>query len=175
MQQFCSHRRPIRSFSFVLRQDTTACDAATASLLDGTTSAPTGKESVALPVVASTFRPTCASVAKRPRLMRFCDALCNTSTFLSLILMTSPFSVGSGMSTLQRYLGVVVPLAVTVSVEFGRRLPFTANEAFVMQCMPAPVSPSHIVLALAVAIAGVDSMMDAYTACASASPRRCAK
>eukprot|EP00965_Chrysotila_dentata_P067763 2242210-Pleurochrysis_carterae.AAC.2 len=52
---------------------------------------------------------------------------------------------------------------------------FTASNASVMQYMPAPVSPNHIVLALAAAIAGVDSMTDVCTACASASPRRCAK
>eukprot|EP00965_Chrysotila_dentata_P112850 3728804-Pleurochrysis_carterae.AAC.1 len=39
-----------------------------------------------------------------------------------------------------------------MSVEFGRRLPFTASDASVIQCMPAPVSPSRIVLALAAAI-----------------------
>eukprot|EP00965_Chrysotila_dentata_P151844 5017433-Pleurochrysis_carterae.AAC.1 len=91
---------------------------------------PPGKESVARPVVASTFRPTCASVANRPRLMMLCDAFCSTSTFLSLMLTTSPFFVRRGMSTSQRYLGVVVPLAVTMSVEFGRRLPFTASDEF---------------------------------------------
>eukprot|EP00965_Chrysotila_dentata_P113915 3766465-Pleurochrysis_carterae.AAC.1 len=58
---------------------------------------------------------------------------------------TTPVSVRSGMSTSQRYLGVVVPLAVTMSVLLGRRLPFTASEVLVSQCMPAPVSPSHIV------------------------------
>eukprot|EP00965_Chrysotila_dentata_P131942 4362123-Pleurochrysis_carterae.AAC.2 len=52
-----------------------------------------------------------------------------------------------------------------MSVEFGRRLPFTASDASVMQFMPAPVSPSYILLALAAAIAGVDSMTDVYTAC----------
>eukprot|EP00965_Chrysotila_dentata_P144125 4760988-Pleurochrysis_carterae.AAC.2 len=62
-----------------------------------------------------------------------------------------------------------------MSVEFGRRLPFTASDEFVRQCMPARASPSHMVLALAAAIAGDDSRTDAYTACASASPCRCVK
>eukprot|EP00965_Chrysotila_dentata_P143502 4741359-Pleurochrysis_carterae.AAC.1 len=62
-----------------------------------------------------------------------------------------------------------------MSVWFGRMLPFTAREVFVAQCMPAPVSPSHIVLALEAAIAGIDCMTDVNIACVSASPRTCAK
>eukprot|EP00965_Chrysotila_dentata_P100049 3306282-Pleurochrysis_carterae.AAC.1 len=64
------------------------------------------------------------------------------------------------MSTSQRCFGVVVPLAVTMRVAFGRRLPFTASDEFVMQCIPAPVSPRHMVLALAAAIAGDESSTD---------------
>eukprot|EP00965_Chrysotila_dentata_P236297 6201244-Pleurochrysis_carterae.AAC.2 len=80
---------------------------------------------------------------------------------MSLRLMTtnSPFSVRSGMSTAQQYLGVVVPLAVPIRVVFARRLPVTASATSVMQCMPAQVvSPSHMLLAPLVAIAGMDCM-----------------
>eukprot|EP00965_Chrysotila_dentata_P034838 1159781-Pleurochrysis_carterae.AAC.1 len=74
----------------------------------------------------------------------------------------APLSVRSGMSTSHRYLDVVVPLAVTMSgVQLlCRRLPFTANAVLVTQCMPAPVSPSHIVLAPVAAIAGMDCMIE---------------
>eukprot|EP00965_Chrysotila_dentata_P044817 1489168-Pleurochrysis_carterae.AAC.1 len=60
------------------------------TLAAGTTSTPTlssgtvcppGRCSNDEPVVASTFRPTCASVARRSRLMRLCEALSMTSTF----------------------------------------------------------------------------------------------
>eukprot|EP00965_Chrysotila_dentata_P059714 1980976-Pleurochrysis_carterae.AAC.2 len=73
----------------------------------------------------------------------------------------SPFSVRTGMSTSQRYLGVIVPFAMTLNVEFRRRLSLTASDACVMQCMHAPVSPSHIVMALAAAIVGIDCMTGA--------------
>eukprot|EP00965_Chrysotila_dentata_P132632 4385664-Pleurochrysis_carterae.AAC.4 len=79
---------------------TTAGDAATTAFAAGTTSTPTcssdgtncpsGRRRVDVPVFASTFSPTCASVASRPRLMRLCDALLSTSTFLSLIATVSP-------------------------------------------------------------------------------------
>eukprot|EP00965_Chrysotila_dentata_P196447 6177580-Pleurochrysis_carterae.AAC.2 len=69
------------------------------------------------------------------------------------------------MSTLHRYLGVVVPLAVTISVLLGRRLPFTASEELVTQCIPAPVSPSHIIFAPEAAIVGIDCMTDVKIAC----------
>eukprot|EP00965_Chrysotila_dentata_P039329 1307311-Pleurochrysis_carterae.AAC.4 len=62
-----------------------------------------------------------------------------------------------------------------MSVLLGRRLPFTASDVFVMQCMTAPVSPSHIVFAPDAAIAGIDSMPDVKIACASASLRTFAK
>eukprot|EP00965_Chrysotila_dentata_P021262 704116-Pleurochrysis_carterae.AAC.1 len=107
--------------------------------------------------------------------MRLCDALSRTSTFWSLMFTTTPLSVRSRMSTSHRYLGVVVPLAVTMSVLFGRRLPFTAREMFVTQCMPAPVSPSHIVFAPKAAIAGIDCITEVKIACVSVSPRTCAK
>eukprot|EP00965_Chrysotila_dentata_P184215 6081954-Pleurochrysis_carterae.AAC.1 len=63
----------------------------------GTTSTPTlssgtvcppGRCSDDEPVVASTLRPTCASLAKRPRLMRLCDALSRTSTSWSRMFTT---------------------------------------------------------------------------------------
>eukprot|EP00965_Chrysotila_dentata_P049144 1629992-Pleurochrysis_carterae.AAC.1 len=60
--------------------------------------------------------------------MRLCDALSRTSTFRSVMVMMSPLSVRSGMSTSHRCLGVVVPFAVTMSLWFGRMLPFTARE-----------------------------------------------
>eukprot|EP00965_Chrysotila_dentata_P190572 6173973-Pleurochrysis_carterae.AAC.2 len=60
------------------------------------------------------------------------------------------------MSTSDRYLGVVVPLAVTIKVVSGRRLPLAARATSVMQCMPAPVSPSDMFLAPLVAGAGTD-------------------
>eukprot|EP00965_Chrysotila_dentata_P101886 3363100-Pleurochrysis_carterae.AAC.1 len=61
------------------------------------------------------------------------------------MLMTSPFSVQSGMSTSQRcWVWLCRWPCLTMSVEFGRRLPFTASDASVMQCMPAPGSPSHM-------------------------------
>eukprot|EP00965_Chrysotila_dentata_P008382 273204-Pleurochrysis_carterae.AAC.1 len=78
------------------------------ALAAGTTSTPTlsngtvcppGRVRKEDPVVASTFSPTCASVASRPRLMRLCDALSRTSTFFSLMFTTTPLSVRSGMST----------------------------------------------------------------------------
>eukprot|EP00965_Chrysotila_dentata_P114018 3770360-Pleurochrysis_carterae.AAC.1 len=62
---------------------TTAGDVATGVLAASTTSTPTlssvttcppGSVSDDNPVVASTFKPTCASVASRPILMRMCDA-----------------------------------------------------------------------------------------------------
>eukprot|EP00965_Chrysotila_dentata_P193776 6175955-Pleurochrysis_carterae.AAC.3 len=48
---------------------------------------------VDLPVVASTFSPTCASVAKRPILMKLCTALPRTKTSLILMSTISPLSV----------------------------------------------------------------------------------
>eukprot|EP00965_Chrysotila_dentata_P044869 1490664-Pleurochrysis_carterae.AAC.1 len=107
--------------------------------------------------------------------MRLWDALFRTSTFRSVMVTTTPLSVGSGMPTSHRCLGVVVPLAVTMSVLFGRMLSLTARETFVTQCMPAPVSPSHIVLALEAASAGIDCMTKVNIACVSVSPRTCAK
>eukprot|EP00965_Chrysotila_dentata_P213068 6187414-Pleurochrysis_carterae.AAC.1 len=41
--------------------------------------------------------------------------------------------------------------------------------------MPAPVSPSHIVLAPEAAIVGIDRMTEVKIACISVSPRTCAK
>eukprot|EP00965_Chrysotila_dentata_P011960 393152-Pleurochrysis_carterae.AAC.2 len=41
--------------------------------------------------------------------------------------------------------------------------------------MPAPVSPSHIVLAPVAAIAGMNCMAEVKIACVSVSPRLCAK
>eukprot|EP00965_Chrysotila_dentata_P003623 119225-Pleurochrysis_carterae.AAC.4 len=125
------------------------------------TTCPSGRRRIDVPVFASTLSPTCASVASRPRLMRLCDALLSTSAFLSLIATVFPLSVRSGRSTSRLYLGVVVPFAVTMTLVLVRRLPFTASEVSVMQCMPAPVSPSHIVLAPVAAIVGIDCMADA--------------
>eukprot|EP00965_Chrysotila_dentata_P044366 1474828-Pleurochrysis_carterae.AAC.1 len=162
----------------------TAGDVATGVLAAGTTSiptlsngttCPTGSVSDDDPVVASTFKPTCASVASRPRLMRLWDALSRTSTFRSVTVTTTTLSVRSGRSTSHRCLGVVVPLAVTMSVLFGRMLPFTARETFVTQYIPAPVLPSHIVLAPEAAIAGIDCMTEVNIPCVSVSPRACAK
>eukprot|EP00965_Chrysotila_dentata_P085442 2818389-Pleurochrysis_carterae.AAC.1 len=71
-----------------------AGDVATGVLAAGTTSTPTlssgttcppGSVSDDDPVVASAFKPTCASVASRPRLMRLCNALSRTSTFRSVM------------------------------------------------------------------------------------------
>eukprot|EP00965_Chrysotila_dentata_P146072 4825341-Pleurochrysis_carterae.AAC.1 len=83
---------------------------------------------VDVPVFASTISPTCASVASRPRLMRLCDALLSTRTFLSLMDTVSSLFVRSGRFTSLLYLGVVVPFAVTTTVVLVRRLPFTASE-----------------------------------------------
>eukprot|EP00965_Chrysotila_dentata_P153376 5069884-Pleurochrysis_carterae.AAC.1 len=67
---------------------TTAGDVAIDVSVAGTTSTPTvsngtvcppGRARNDDPVVASTFSPTCASVARNPRLMRLCDALSRTS------------------------------------------------------------------------------------------------
>eukprot|EP00965_Chrysotila_dentata_P046532 1546229-Pleurochrysis_carterae.AAC.1 len=78
---------------------TTAGDAAVMALAAGTTSTPTlskgttypsGRRRLAVPVLSSTFKPACASVVSRPRLMRLCDALLSTRTFLSLIAIVSP-------------------------------------------------------------------------------------
>eukprot|EP00965_Chrysotila_dentata_P110133 3639387-Pleurochrysis_carterae.AAC.1 len=87
----------------------------------------------ALPVVACTCSATYASVASCPRLTR---------------VTTAPLSVRSDRSTSQRYLGRVVPLAVTMSVLFACTLPATAMRTSVIQCIPAPVSPNHFDLAL---------------------------
>eukprot|EP00965_Chrysotila_dentata_P088026 2906133-Pleurochrysis_carterae.AAC.1 len=54
--------------------------------------------------------------------MRLWDALSRTSTFRSVMVTTAPLSVRSGISTLHQCLGVVVPLAVTMSVLFGHML-----------------------------------------------------
>eukprot|EP00965_Chrysotila_dentata_P161145 5321006-Pleurochrysis_carterae.AAC.1 len=62
-----------------------------------------------------------------------------------------------------------------MSVLLWRRLPFTASEVFVAQCMPAPVSPSHIVFAPEAAIAGMSCMTAVKIACVSVLPRTCAK
>eukprot|EP00965_Chrysotila_dentata_P095967 3171030-Pleurochrysis_carterae.AAC.1 len=78
--------------------------------------------------------------------MKLCDALLSTRTFLSLMYTVSPLLVRNGRSTSHRSFGVVVPFAVTMTVVLVRRLPFTASEVSVTQCMPAPVSPSHIAL-----------------------------
>eukprot|EP00965_Chrysotila_dentata_P136449 4512111-Pleurochrysis_carterae.AAC.1 len=48
-----------------------------------------------------------------------------------------------------RYFGLVVPFAVTMTVFFVRRLPGMARLVSVTQCIPAPVSPSHMALPLA--------------------------
>eukprot|EP00965_Chrysotila_dentata_P097885 3236281-Pleurochrysis_carterae.AAC.2 len=163
---------------------TTAGGVAMGALAAGTTSTPTlsngtvcppGRVRKEGPMVASIFSPTCASVARRPRLMRLCEALSRKSTFCSLMFTTIPLSVRNGISTAHRYLGVVVPLAVTISVLFGSRLPFTASEMLVTQCIPAPVSPSHIVFAPEAAIAGIDCMTEVKIACVSVSPCTCAK
>eukprot|EP00965_Chrysotila_dentata_P134293 4440794-Pleurochrysis_carterae.AAC.1 len=60
-------------------------------------------------------------------------------------------------------------------VLFGRWLPFTASEMLVAQCIPAPVSLSHIVFAPEAAIAGIDCMIEVKIACFSVSFRTCAK
>eukprot|EP00965_Chrysotila_dentata_P150572 4974480-Pleurochrysis_carterae.AAC.1 len=73
----------------------------------------------------------------------------------------SPLFVHSGRSTSHLYLGVVVPYAVTMTVVFVRRLPVTASEVSVIQCMPAPVSPSHMVFAPIAAIVGIACMANA--------------
>eukprot|EP00965_Chrysotila_dentata_P013195 435444-Pleurochrysis_carterae.AAC.1 len=99
----------------------------TPTFSSGTTS-PFGRRSVEVPVYASTLNPMCASVASRPRLMKLCEALLSTSTFLSRIDMVFPLLVRSGRSTSHLYLGVVVPIAVTMTVVLVRRLPFTASE-----------------------------------------------
>eukprot|EP00965_Chrysotila_dentata_P057310 1900949-Pleurochrysis_carterae.AAC.1 len=93
--------------------------------------------------------------------MRLCDALLSTSTPVSRRSTTLPSFVRNGRSTSQRYLGVVVPLAVTMRVEFKRRLLATAMNALLTQCMPAPVSLSHTA-----AIAGIDCMTAVRIACA---------
>eukprot|EP00965_Chrysotila_dentata_P135966 4494899-Pleurochrysis_carterae.AAC.1 len=49
--------------------------------------------------------------------MRLCDALLSTSTPVSRRSTTLPLFVRNGRSTSQQYLGVVVPLAVTMRVE----------------------------------------------------------
>eukprot|EP00965_Chrysotila_dentata_P151042 4991672-Pleurochrysis_carterae.AAC.1 len=149
---------------------TIAGDAATVAFAAGTTSTPTfskgttspsGRRRVDVPVLASTLSPTCASVASRPRLMRLCDALLSTRTFLSLIVAISPSFVRSGRSTSHLYLGVVVPFAVTMTVVLVRRLPFNASEVSEMQCMPAPVSPCRMAFVPFAAIVGNACMADA--------------
>eukprot|EP00965_Chrysotila_dentata_P243933 6205688-Pleurochrysis_carterae.AAC.1 len=72
----------------------------------------------------------------------------STSTFFRRSVTTAPLSVRSGRSTSHRYLGWVVPLAVTMSVLFACTIPATAMRMSVTQCIPAPVSPSHMDLAL---------------------------
>eukprot|EP00965_Chrysotila_dentata_P139408 4609789-Pleurochrysis_carterae.AAC.1 len=57
-------------------------------------------------------------------------------------------------------------------VLLGRKLSSTASDLFVT---PAPVSPSHILLAPDAANAGVDSLTDVNIFCASASLRTFAK
>eukprot|EP00965_Chrysotila_dentata_P042839 1421696-Pleurochrysis_carterae.AAC.1 len=149
---------------------TIAGDAVTTAFSAGTTSTPTfsrgttcpsGRSRVDVPVFTSTLSPTCASMASRPRLMRLCDALLSTRTVLSLIATMSPLFVRSGRSTSHLYSGVVVPFALTMTVVLVRRLPFTASEASVIQCMPAPVSPSHMAFAPIAAIVGNACMADA--------------
>eukprot|EP00965_Chrysotila_dentata_P154693 5111508-Pleurochrysis_carterae.AAC.1 len=126
---------------------TTVGDVATGVFAGGTTSTPTLSNGTTCPpgsvrddgsVGASTFKPTCASVASRPRLMRLWNALSRTSTFWSVMVTTTSLSVRSGMSTSHRYLGVVVPLAVTMSVLFGRTLSFTARETLRRSAGPHP-------------------------------------
>eukprot|EP00965_Chrysotila_dentata_P045295 1505118-Pleurochrysis_carterae.AAC.1 len=56
-----------------------------------------------------------------------------------------------------------------------RRLPFTASDVRMIQCIPAPVSPSHIAFAPDAANAGMDSMTHVKIFCASASLRTFAK
>eukprot|EP00965_Chrysotila_dentata_P141372 4672571-Pleurochrysis_carterae.AAC.1 len=61
-----------------------------------------------------------------------------------------------------------------MTVVLVRRLPFTASEVSVTQCMPAPVSPSHIALVPIAAMVGSVCIAEEYIACVSAFPRRCA-
>eukprot|EP00965_Chrysotila_dentata_P125010 4132075-Pleurochrysis_carterae.AAC.1 len=49
-----------------------------------------------------------------------------------------------------------------MTVVLVRRLPFTAKEVSVIQCMPAPVSPSHMVFAPIAPIVGIACTADAY-------------
>eukprot|EP00965_Chrysotila_dentata_P125956 4163020-Pleurochrysis_carterae.AAC.1 len=60
----------------------------------------------------------------------------------------SPWVVRNGKSASRQCLGCVVSLAVKISLLFVRTLPATAIAAPVTQCMPAPVSPNHMALAL---------------------------
>eukprot|EP00965_Chrysotila_dentata_P071474 2361584-Pleurochrysis_carterae.AAC.1 len=150
---------------------TTAGDVATGVLAAGTTNTPTLSNGTTCPpvsvsdddpVVASTFKPTCASVASRPRLMRLWNAL----------------SIGRAQWDVHTASVFGCRRAVggdNESVVGAYALPFTARETFVMQRIPAPVSLSHIVLALEAAIVGIDCMTEVNIACVSVSPRTCAK
>eukprot|EP00965_Chrysotila_dentata_P144226 4763426-Pleurochrysis_carterae.AAC.1 len=108
--------------------------------------------------------------------MRLWEALSSTSTSLSRMRTMAPFFVRNGRSTSHLYFCVVVPLAVTMRVLLGRRLPFTASDVLVMQCIPAPVSPSHIAFPPdAGANAGINSMTYVKISFVSASLRTFAK
>eukprot|EP00965_Chrysotila_dentata_P249166 6208757-Pleurochrysis_carterae.AAC.2 len=109
----------------------------------------------------------CASIARRPRLTKFCDALSSTSMFDRRSATTFPSVVRSGRSTSHRYFGLVVPLAVTISVELLRTLPLTAMFTSVTQCMPAPVSASHIAFAQ---VGAAPVGMNCRIACVSCAP-----
>eukprot|EP00965_Chrysotila_dentata_P072009 2378799-Pleurochrysis_carterae.AAC.1 len=64
-------------------------------LISGTVR-PFASVSVALPDVACTVSATCASLARRPRLMRLCKAFSRTSTSLRNRFSMSPLSVRRG-------------------------------------------------------------------------------
>eukprot|EP00965_Chrysotila_dentata_P121492 4016633-Pleurochrysis_carterae.AAC.1 len=119
----------------------------TPTLSRGTVS-PVGSVSEAWPVDVCTWSATCDSTARRLRLTQLCDALSSTNIFARRSATTFPSALRSGRSTSHRYLGLVVPFAVTIiSVELARTLSLTAKAMSVMQCMPAPVSPSHMAFA----------------------------
>eukprot|EP00965_Chrysotila_dentata_P073138 2417236-Pleurochrysis_carterae.AAC.1 len=88
---------------------TAAGDVAISALAEGTTSTPTLSNGMACspgrvrnddPVVASFFSPACASVARRSRLMRLCDA------FRSVWGRIGPCDVVAGTTAGQRSFGL---------------------------------------------------------------------
>eukprot|EP00965_Chrysotila_dentata_P037017 1231786-Pleurochrysis_carterae.AAC.6 len=108
------------------------------------------------------FSATCASAARRPKHTRLmCDALSRPRTFVSRSAVTWPSVVRSCRSTSHLFFGLGVPLAVTISVLLAAcTLPLTAFATSVTQCIPAPVSPSHIALAqVCIGPDGIDCMM----------------